>query len=389
MKRKAILSALALAAGVTLALVLMLASGGSTGEYHVGGTLVCYDCHTIHYSMQHGWDGGAVGTAPAPGGNWLAPGGPNTFLLKAPANTICLQCHDGSPAAPDVVELNFNTSPTQGRNAGALNHETGAAPYETWKGHTLDSTATPPGFNPAAAGFSATVYTPSNGLECVSCHTQHGRAAAYRNLGPRNLANPAGTFTVSYHLSTTNDTTRDVWINTTPVGIPGSRTAAEWNPFYDRANIFYNRNDGVTGTTKKSNNIDVHCGACHGNFHGGPTDTTVGGIVSGSSGSEFIRHPTAQVNIGDLSSGHSSLPNYVGGATKVKVYTNDYAAYTSSSPGCVSCHKAHGNQNPFGLIFLGQQATSVNDEGGWNSGQSQTLQEGLRNLCGQCHTQGN
>jgi hypothetical protein len=73
----------------------------------------------------------------------------------------------------------------------------------------------------------------------------------------------------------------------------------------------------------------------------------------------------------------------------VKVYTNDYAGYTNSSPGCVSCHKAHGNQNPFGLIFLGQQATSVDDQGGWNAGQPQTLQEGLRNLCGQCHPQGN
>jgi hypothetical protein len=84
-------------------------------------------------------------------------------------------------------------------------------------------------------------------------------------------------------------------------------------PHYDRANVFYNRHDSTIGTLKSSNNIDVHCSACHANFHGGPARHLRRRVPTGASGSEFIRHPTAQVNIGDLTSGHSSLPNYAAG----------------------------------------------------------------------------
>lgn len=377
------------AAGIALALVFLLASGGSTGEYHVGGSLVCYDCHTIHFSMQHGYNGeaGPAPSTPQAGGFWLGTG-PNEYLLKAPVNQICGACHDGQNFAPDVVAVNTNISPSKGRNAGALNVESGAgagAPYQTWKGHTLDSTATPPGFAPALAGFSATVYTPANGLECTSCHLQHGAAERYRNLGPRRDSG-GNNFIVSYKISTTQDTTKDVWINLASYSA-GSGLPGTFNPYYATANIFYSRIDTTFGTKKSSNKLDVHCSACHGDFHGGPGDTTIGGI--GTPPEEFIRHPTAQVSIGALGGGHSNLSRYVGATNKVKVYTNDYSAYTSTSPGCVSCHKAHGNQNPFGLIFLNRSATSVDEQGGWGAGQTPSVEEGFRNLCGQCHGQGN
>lgn len=376
------------AAGVVLALVFLLASGGSTGEYHVGGSLVCYDCHTIHFSMQHGYQGepGPVPTTPQAGGFWLGTG-PNEYLLKAPVNQICSACHDGQTFAPDVVATNVNPSPSRGRSAGALNVESGAgsgAPYQAWKGHTLDSTATPPGFDPTKVGLSATWYNPANGLECTSCHLQHGQASRYRNLGPRALG------AVTYKISTTFDSAFDVWINLASYSA-GTGLSGTFNPYYDTLNINYRRNDATVGTTKSSNQMDVHCGACHGNFHGGPGDASIGGVPNpgGSGFVEFLRHPTAQVTIGQAGGGHSDLPQFVAGTTKAKVYTNDYTGYTNSSPGCVSCHKGHGNQNPFGLVFLGQQATSVTEEGGWNSGQTPSIEEGFRNLCGQCHRQGN
>jgi cytochrome c553 len=281
--------------------------------------------------------------------------------------------------------ININSGGTQGRSAGALNDVSGTAPYDTWKGHTLDSTDVPPGFDPVKVGLSATWYTPANGLECINCHTQHGRIEAYRNLGPRALSPP------TYVISTTNDTTKDVWIGIAPGYTPNSGSDATFNPYYDNASIQYNRNDATVGTTKTSNKLDTFCAACHGNFHGGPGDIEIGGV--GTPAEEFIRHPTAQVSIGALGGGHSSLSRFVAATAKVKVYTNDHTAYTNTSPGCVSCHKSHGNQNPFGLIFLARNAATVGEEGGYAPGTSETApngyQLGYRNLCGQCHGQGN
>src|SRR4030043_362177 len=107
------------------------------GEYHAGNTNFCADCHTMHFSMQHGFSGGTVTSGPGTqGGNWLSATGPNQFLLKAPPNELCLACHDGQIFAPDVLGANTNASPTQGRRAGALNDVALGAPNDTWKGHT-------------------------------------------------------------------------------------------------------------------------------------------------------------------------------------------------------------------------------------------------------------
>jgi hypothetical protein len=96
------------------------------------------------------------------------------------------------------------------------------------------------------------------------------------------------------------------------------------------------------------------------------------------------------VAIGALTGGHSNLTGrYAVAATKVKVATIDYTNYTNSSPICLSCHKSHGNQNPFGLVFLNRTAVSVDEQGGWAAGQTANTANGLRNLCGQCHGQGN
>lgn len=380
------------------ALVMAAATAGSAGEYHSGANLLCYDCHTMHYSMQHGFDGGAVSSTMALGGNWLSTTGPNEFLLKAPANQLCLSCHDGQTFAPDVFEANTNASPSQGREAGALNDTAGAAPYQTWKGHTLDSTATPPGFNPTAIGANANWYDPTGGLECVSCHAQHGPATAYRNLGPYSLYTHGSALETygrpTYLISATDsDTTADVWINLASY-TAGSGSAATFNPYYDTANIWFNRNDATQGTEQASNRIGIFCAACHADFHGGPGDTNIGASSAALDG--FIRHPNAQVTIGAAGAqgygGHSNLATYQNATgatqTRVKVAASDTTGYTDASPICLTCHKAHGNQNPFALIFLNRNSTSVDEQGGWLATQTHDLATGYRNLCGQCHGQG-
>ena len=391
MKTRTVVSIIGLTASAMLAMVLLLVSGGTTGEYHAGGTLLCYDCHTIHFSMTHNWDGTTpVPTTPQVGGNWLSATGPNEFLLKAPANQLCLACHDGQSYAPDVFGANFNASPTQGREAGALNDSSLGAPYETWKGHTLGSSDMPPGYNPAVLGNLFT-YTPDpvEGLRCTDCHLQHGSATVYRNLGPRAI----GTGNLpTYVIGTTNNTAQDVWINIPTPYTAGSGNATTFNPYYDRANINFNRNDRTLGTTNSSNRIDTMCAACHGNFHGSPGDTNIGGVPANGNLEGFLRHPTSKAVIGAAGTagygGHSTLSRLTTATTKVKVYSS-VAGYTDATPGCVTCHKGHGNQNPFGLIFLNRNATSVSEQGGYASGQTTDVATGYRNLCGQCHSQGN
>jgi hypothetical protein len=374
----------AAAAGIALA-----------GEWHAGSTNVCTDCHTMHFSMQHDWttggavSGSLVGSA---NGNWIGTVGPNDFLLKLPPNQLCLACHDGQTFAPDVLGNNINPSPTNGRQAGALNDPTQGAPYDTWKGHTLGSTATPPGFNPVAAGVPATSqYDPTGGLECISCHLQHGSATIYRNLGPRSAA-----FQPLYVLSTTNDTTKDVWINIPGPYTPNTGNASTFNPLYDSANVSYNATNPTApagATMKTANRMDTFCSACHGDFHGETGDANIGGGVLGATADGFIRHPTGGQVIGAATAGgHSALSRYTTATTRVKVYANDRVAWTDAQPGCVTCHKAHGNQNPFGLIFLNRNAATTGEQGGYATGQVEMPNgygQGYRNLCGQCHGQGN
>jgi hypothetical protein len=378
---------------ITLGLLLILPWAGFTGMHHTGGTLLCYDCHTMHFSETQGFSSTDPYGTGSPIQFPLTPGGPYPYLMRQPQNSICLSCHDGQSSAPDVLGTNVNASPNGGREAGALNDQAVGAPYETWKGHTLYSTAIPPGYNPSLIGLSNWYDGMTWGLKCIHCHEFHGSPLPYRNLGPTALGPSVVSFQPTYVINTTNDSTKDVWINIPSPYTSGSGNAATFNPYYASANISFNRIDGTTGSLKTSNKLDSFCAICHASFHGGPGDTTIGGLPGAGNLEAFLRHPTAQTTIGAAGAagygGHSSLSRFVANTTKVKVNTTNYATYADASPFCLTCHKAHGNQNPFGLIFLARNATSVGEQGGYAAGDTPDVPTGYRNLCGQCHSQGN
>lgn len=329
-----------------------LATVAMAGDFHVGTSLVCSDCHVAHYSQSHDYTVGGTVFPP------LGPSGPYDNLLRNDVNDLCLSCHDGKAWAPDVFGI--GTGGTV-RQAGALNADptkrTNDVGYDVTSGHTLWSTSMPP-------GSSGSSYVPAaDGLECTNCHAQHGSAAQYRNLLNRGIFN-GDTLTYAFG---TNDLTKDVF----------EVSAADYNT----ADVNFN----------EPNTHDSHygrwCSACHTQFHGAGGSANMGGLsggVTSSNATPWHRHPDADVDIGESGASAtyiSSLSRFNGLTNNVKVMdpTGQWN-HTSANvtPSCFSCHKGHGNKNPFGLIFMAGTGT-VTEEG--DGGQ-------YRDLCRQCHTEG-
>lgn len=315
---------------------LILAPAAYAADYHEGATLVCADCHVMHYSQTHGYNtnGGGIYTP-------LGTAGPYEYLLRNDVNDLCLSCHDGSSYAPDVLEANGGVAAV--RMAGALNRS-GAAPYYHSTGHTLDST------DPAPGG----TFSNPDGLNCVNCHFQHGRYGTYR------LMTGTSTQNVSYAIGT-NDLTKDVF-----------ETVSGGATHYDWSNVNYNE------PVATASDYATYCKGCHTNFHGAKGGAEVGGAT----GAEWVRHPNADANIGAMGGGHSDLTVFNSRVNKVKVMSPTGVwnpAPADVTPSCFSCHKSHGNQNAFGLIHMSGTGT-VTEQG--DDGTT------VKQLCKQCHRQG-
>ena len=317
-----------------------MATVAMAGDYHRQLTLVCSDCHIMHYSQSHGYTpGGSVFPVPEAGGPFAA-------LLRAEdVNKTCLACHNGQSWAPDVFGDNILAGTN--RLAGGLNAKSGHglandAGYDEIDGHTLYETALPP-------GSAGTAYVPgAEGLECSNCHSVHG-SVSYRNLQLRGIF--AGD-TVSYAVGS-NDLTKDVF----------ERSARA----YTVADVDYNEPD-VSGSRYAQ-----WCKTCHVEFHGAITDANMG------DGTDWKRHPQSTVNI----SVSSATSRWRVNTNHVKVMDSQglwlgTGTNTTLTPSCMSCHKAHGNKNAFGLIFMSGTGTrSEEGDGGV-----------YKDLCRQCHSQG-
>lgn len=345
--------------------LLALNPSANAGDYHRNGNLLCAQCHIMHYSQSHGYN-------PNGGGFFLTPGagGPFGYLLRDEVNNLCLACHDQAGIAPDVLgAANGGNAPTDVRLAGYLNRL--GIEGQPATGHTLDALDTAPGSDPPWKPEDDN--GPGEGLNCINCHHQHGFAGGGTNNAYRNLKRDPGNLTSSTAAVVTyNDTNIGTFDPTKDVF---ERMTAE----YDEADVDWCEPD----TTDSK--IAQWCGGCHTNFHGTPGDTHVGGVASGAGFEDFVRHPVGGVDIGALTGGHSSLTTYAGHTAKVKVMsaTGDWTGATAGiTPTCISCHKAHGNGNAFGLIFRKgtDPLTAITENGSTNGTQ-------LEHLCGQCHGQ--
>lgn len=330
------------AAGLIVGLVAM-ASVSIAGDFHTGVSLICADCHVMHYSQSHGYNANGTGNFTS-----LGAAGPYEFLLRNDINDLCLSCHDNQSFAPDVFEAH---SAGYVRQAGALNEVGGDGLYPPATGHTLGSTQTAPGSSPA--------WSNPAGLECADCHNPHGSTTAYRNLRLSTLT----------YASVTNDLTKWVFEDANS-GVSASH--------YGRGAITFNEPDAT-----KSRYAEF-CKMCHTNFHGDVGGTEIGG--TGTPPVDFVRHPASTANIGAAGGGHTDLTRFAGKTNQVQVMSptgvraGSYTtANTDLTASCMSCHKGHGNQNAFGLVFmLGTGTITEQGDAGVD----------MRNTCRQCHRQG-
>lgn len=349
---------LTLAAAVVVAAVLV-AAPAMAGDYHTGDQLVCSDCHTMHYSLTHTY----TDANPPPAGT--LSGGPNPRLLKQPENTLCLSCHNSSTTAPDVYGVNTGTDYI--RHAGALNGTGGGVPandagYDTFTGHTLGSIAAAPGSSPA--------WSDAAGLSCTDCHSVHNRPAGSLSNNNtdvkgnlhvnnwRNVSRRAGNSATSPNIVISYE----VGANTGNYDVSETdATLGQIPTHYDISNM------ALEEPVPTTSGVSAWCMKCHTNFHAVTSDPNQ------YNGADWLRHPTADANF------TASMD------TRFDAFTNHVlvmgSGATSRTPTCTTCHRAHGNKNPFGLIYMSGSGTpsEQGDDGGAGN---------IRDLCGQCHSQG-
>lgn len=322
------------------------------GDYHNGLTLQCQQCHVAHGQQSHGYTTGGTTFPPV-------VGGPHKYLLRQEPNELCLACHNDDPSYPDVLGNNAGSGVGTLRQAGALNtdhvgYNTTADGYDLIDGHTLWSTDLPP-------GTGGEYVPPADGLECVSCHAQHG-GPGYRNLLHRGIFAPD---TLKYMVGT-NDLTKDVF----------ERSAAS----YAEGDVDFNEPDPTASKYAK------WCGNCHSDFHGVGTAANMGNHSGDHDNATdyWLRHPVQDVDLGHTGtlSFVASLTQYNNRTNKVKMMSTSgtwTGTSTDLTPSCMSCHKGHGNKNAFGLIYMA--ATGTRTEQGVDGALH-------KDLCRQCHTQG-
>jgi len=338
-------------------------------NYHYNENMNCSDCHSMHASAHNNLtDGTAITTPngasspnrainpyyPAPN-----PGPGREALLKN--DDVCSSCHKDQTFAPDVFGDNLNTYI---RSAGGVREDA------TGGGHKIGSTVRPPGYDGSGVG---NYFAAGSELECVSCHSPHG-SANFRNLIPyalRGAVTSANAPKISPTVSKAAafDASKDVTILGGSSYVFGSGTA-NFGSYYGRNAVVFSRvADGseiVFNGAKSSNHMDQFCGVCHGDFHGGDPTTDKTG-----DGTAFVRHPTGVVKIASFSSatGVSNLKTYQASAVQTT---------GTDSPGCLTCHKAHGNKNPFALIYPSPTAADTTEEG----------DGAYKTLCKSCHGMG-
>lgn len=306
-----------------------------TGQlsYHTAATLVCSQCHTMHYSEGGQPPGGADTGGPFP-----------KLLLKKNVTDLCLTCHGAGGSGPNVMSgswpagsfSNSATYPGTGHNpTGTSDNQSTQIPIDSTLG------LTPPG----STGGALTEFT------CATCHDRHGDDAFTYRLLRKHIKGPGGSV---------------VDVSNTIVSTFADEQSAETESETNH-NVY--RSPAVIKET--SQGFSAWCASCHGSFH--------------KTAASNLRHPTAK-QLGGLYQNYTAQntsDGYAGGTYHYKypVETNQGQIATTDSQWsitsgdtervfCLTCHRAH--------------ASPYANAGRWDFAQP----SGPGTGCNKCHARG-
>ncbi|MFN8589346.1 MAG: cytochrome c3 family protein [Candidatus Eisenbacteria bacterium] len=304
-------------------------------RYHNGNELVCSDCHIAHASQSHPRNPAQLGM------NEIVPyvGAPSPNLIRAgdPLD-LCLSCHDNQSFAPDVVGADVNGLVQ--RSAGHFGMPGMANPNGHDLGRGLPRSNGSYDFcNRCHFGDGSQAQ-----VTCIDCHNAHGNGKA-RNL--QWASDPAST--------------PDLGLFTNPGAVNLGR--------YEDANVSFGTMNSYS--LREVSNI---CLDCHHVFSGEYyTDANGNGVHE--------RHPTydseraSPNNIAQGASKGSTAPAHwtagtgsgFGATPRVRPVTSNAGTWgdghivdaARNGVFCLSCHRAHGSDQPFGLVFTASSGTNA------------------------------
>jgi predicted CXXCH cytochrome family protein len=327
---------------VLLSVILMY---GTAGAEMTG---VCVDCHTMHNSQ----DGTDMASSP-----------PYEGLLKEG----CLSCHTGTATGTMLSSLGAPVVlHTSGTGGGTGRSYTNAGGDFYWVNNGGDAL----GHNVAEL--------PDNSEDdtCAGEYGCHGtRVSGTENftaIRGAHHGNPSGGSTRAASPTTVGESYRFL------AGIKGLENADwNWNETSESHNEYYGVNDDVDRSGSANwgsrDTISFFCAECHGLFHGSiDVDTTAG--------SPWLRHPTDIVLPGGATEYASYNPDngnvysveapiarpVVPENSSSTVTPNDDTTENGAIVMCLSCHRAHGSDQPDLLrwAYAGMQAgTGTADTG--------------------------
>ena len=287
---------------------LMVHAVSMAGNWHVGQSLVCQECH-IEHSSESGQP---------------TPGGPFTSLLvKSSINDLCLSCHDGTDqTAPDILLPIDMYQTTTSRESGAGFMQSPG--FDHTGGHSIGLAVNIP-FN--SQGKTTT-------LSCASCHAYHG------NDNYRNLAyDPDG---AGDSLIVREGV--DVFTQVLPANPPNraGSTAA-----YSRDNSAYKSNYSRWCASCHSQLVSTPGAVLPAHFNAHPNDIAL---------NEYA--PTVHTDASHWTTGTGDGFATSGGIPRVPFvnaaafdFTSATTASASSKVFCLSCHKAHGASSQRALLW--------------------------------------
>ena len=302
-----------------------------SGTYHSGAQLICSDCHIMHASQQHDYNGSTSGFP------WT--GSPQKNLLrKASALELCLSCHNNKSGIPDVVTSDING--LADRAAGYF----GEPDTVNYKGHNLST-------NP--------------GDLCTRCHSLHGSVGVTAYVTCVDCHNPHG-----------NGYYRNLQWASEPGGEPEIRAyinpAASGLQRYEADNIKYPAPPAGDNSYREVTNICIDChhvfmddSAHYYTKPGGmsswgkhPGTNTEWGASAPINATGASTNPAHWVDGSGNGFGSPRLKFIVSGATN---YSAAGVVAQNNEVFCLSCHKGHGTDNAFSLRWNASGAgTSTN-----------------------------